>query len=170
LLNSQQTDCSPDADPKENGATDSACGLLSFEDVYPPCEPEILVDFNVSPRFPSRYQVLLLEVSRFGATIEFAYRPSMFRPGIGYAGSESCGAEVWLVARGRTVVRVSGHLSIDAGPSGTTARVRFGSPLALPDYAALRRYSERVAEEAAEEPTSEPIVLEPDQRLLDEVG
>ena len=95
---------------------------------------DLVVDFRVPASVASRYRARLLSVSRSQAQIVFLFPPSLFRS----IANQPCMAEISLVL-GRSVVRACGLCRMDGGSGGTGARIRFNEPIALHDYALLRR-------------------------------
>lgn len=115
--------------------------------------PELVVDFALPASLASRYRARLVAVSRLEVQVRFFFQPSLFRKQL----LESYPVELSLVLSNRGL-RLPGVLSVDPRAGSAAARIRFDEPVALPDYALLRRASG--LEEKESEPA--PVQLEAD--------
>lgn len=128
--------------------------LLLLCTVNPPSlVVDFVIDFHVPASVASRYRAHLVSVTRSEAQVRFLFPPGVFRS----IRNDSCAAEISLRI-GRSVVRASGLCRMDGGSGAMGARVRFSEPVALHDYALLRRAC-GVEPAADEAPAAPPLDL-----------
>ena len=95
-------------------------------------DSQLIVDLDLPPSLPTRYRVRLASLSRLEVRIRFAFEPRVFRT----REVDGCGATLTATFGGQTV-QLDGALEPEAG--GSEGRLRFAEPIALPEYALLRR-------------------------------
>lgn len=101
---------------------------------YGPQVLEPLVDFLLPPRYPSRYRVQLLAISRCEAQVRFGIQPRIFRNGE----FEHCPSRLMLVWAFRAA-HVAGELFFYRDDRSVRAQISFDRMLGLHEVAFFRR-------------------------------